>query len=71
MYFCPVAAILAYFPSVPGPVFILKNGSPMLLSWLVQAVCENMTDAGLDRMDYSGHSFRIGTAMADSQAWPV
>ena len=58
---CPVAA-------APGLLFIREDGSPLSRSWLVRAVRENLTEAGLDAMGYSGHSFRIGAATAAAQA---
>ena len=62
---CPVAAILAYMaicPSVPGPLFIFKDGSPLTRERLVKAVRQALSEAGIDTTGYSGYSFRVGAA---------
>ena len=61
-------AYLARRSAAPGLLFIREDGSPLSRSWLVRAVRENLTEAGLDVMGYSGHSFRIGAATAAAQA---
>lgn len=68
---CPVAAILTYLAirsSVPGPLFIKEDGSPLTRSFLVTAVREALSGVGFDVSAYSGHSFRIGAASAAAQA---
>ena len=67
---CPVAAILAYCairPSVPGPFFIFRDGSPLTRDRLVSAVRAALSQAGVDNSQYSGHSFRVGAATTAAQ----
>ena len=62
---CPVTAMLTYFALCGfshGPLFMLRDGRPLLqphFSKLLKAVVEA---AGIDSKRYSGHSFCIGAA---------
>ena len=68
---CPVVALLAYLavrPSVPGPLFIHANGTPLTRSQLVASIRASLLEIGMDTSRFSGHSFRIGAASAAAQA---
>ena len=62
---CPVTAMLGYLalrPSVPGPLFIYEDGSPLSRTRFVRAVRLALQKIGVDASLYGGHSFRIGAA---------
>ena len=62
---CPVAAMLAYLVSrgsLPGPLFVLKNGRFLTRPLFVAAMRQALQSAGVDCLKYAGHSFRIGAA---------
>ena len=62
---CPVSAVLSYLAvrsGVPGPLFILPNGSPLSRNMLITSIRETLALHGVDTTLYSGHSFRIGAA---------
>ena len=62
---CPVTALLAYVGIrgiEPGPLFRLKNGTPLLKSFVVSSVREALHSLGYNQSCYAGHSFRIGAA---------
>ena len=68
---CPVSALLAYLairPPTLGPLFLLESGAPLSRIMLVTSICQALTSTGLDVSRFNGHSFRIGAAMAASQA---
>ena len=68
---CPVTALLSYLalrPAIPGPLFIFPNGSPLSRSHVVSSVRQALLSQGMDTSQYSGHSFRIGTATAAAKA---
>ena len=70
-HICPVHAVLAYLairPSVPGPLFLQANGSPLTRSDLVTAVRAALSGTGRDLSRFTGHSFRIGAATAAAHA---
>ena len=70
MVLCPVAALLAYIavrPSIAGPLFIYKDGTPLTREKLVVAVRHALEQLGHVASQYSGHSFRIGAAT--TAAW--
>ena len=71
MVICPVAALLAYVavrPSMAGPLFIYKDGTPLTRERLVVAVRHALERLGHVASQYSGHSFRIGAATTAAQA---
>ena len=62
---CPVAAMMAYLVSrgsVPGPLFVFKDGRFLTRPRFVSAVRQALQSAGVDCLKYAGHSFRIGAA---------
>lgn len=62
---CPVAAILAYAVqrgTTPSPFFRFSGTQALTRARLVKAVREALSAAGVEAHQYSGHSFRIGTA---------
>ena len=68
---CPVSVLLAYLairPPTPGPLFLLKSGDPLSRTILVAAVRQALVSKKVDISLFNGHSFRIGAAMAASQA---
>ena len=68
---CPVSAMLAYLavrPHIPGPLFILQDGTPLSRVTLVSHLREAITNVGLDATNFSGHNFRIGAASAAAKA---
>ena len=71
MVLCPVAALLAYIavcPSMAGPLFIYKHGSPLTWERLAVTVRHALERSGHVASQYSGHSFRIGAATMAPQA---
>ena len=62
---CPVAAMLTYL-SVRGfdygPLFTTEQGLPLTCAKLVTLLRAALVAAGIDPMQYSGHSFRTGAA---------
>ena len=68
---CPVSAVLAYLairPSVPGPLFVFKDGTPLSRSHLVSHLRGALSQLGIDGTNFSGHSFRIGAASTAAHA---
>lgn len=68
---CPVSALLSYLavrPSMPGPLFIFRDGVPLSRDRLVTSLTQALRAAGVDAAHYSGHSFRIGAATAAAKA---
>ena len=62
-HICPVTAVLAYLairPSVPGPLFLHANGSPLTFSDLVTAVRSALSSTDRDLSRFTEHSFRSG-----------
>ena len=62
---CPVSAVLAYMVKRgkgPGPFFAFRDGSPLTRPRLVSEVKRALSRAGVDHVQYSGHSFRSGAA---------
>lgn len=67
---CPVSSMLGYLairPSMPGPLFLFRDGSTLSRPRLVQALHQALGAAGIDSSGYSGHSFRIGAATTATQ----
>ena len=65
---CPVSAVLAYMVmrgKAPGPLFIFQDDKckPLLRPRFVTEIKRALLAAGIDPKPYSGHSFRIGSAM--------
>ena len=68
---CPVSAILDYLVRRgrdPGPLFIFRDGSSLSRQKLVRQVHLALEQQGISHTGLSGHSFRIGAAMAAAQA---
>lgn len=68
---CPVAALLDYLAqrgSQPGPLFINKDGRPLLKAKFITVVRAALTAAKLPAASYAGHSFRIGAATTAAAA---
>ena len=62
---CPIAAMEAYLSvrgSNPVPLFLWESGVPLSKPSFVKHVRSALEQAGFPAKDYSGHSFRIGTA---------
>ena len=55
-------AYLAVWPSSPGPLFVLHNGTPLSRTRLIQSLQQALRDAGLDDSRFSSHSFHFGAA---------
>lgn len=53
---------LALRKDSPGPLFILKDATPLTRSSLSTMLRATLTQAGLDTEKYSTHSFRSGAA---------
>ena len=67
---CPVAAVIDYMlarGNKEGPLFSWQNGHFLTRQRFVKAVREVLTGAGLQALDYAGHSFRIGAATTAAQ----
>ena len=65
LHACPVQSFLDYVTvrgSENGPLFINKDGSPVLRSYFGKVLCSVIRVCGLDSDRYKGHSFRIGAA---------
>ena len=62
-----VLAYTAVCPGVPGPLFLCEDGSIIIHSHLVTAVCTTLSKAGWNVDGYSGHSFEIQTASVAAQ----
>ena len=63
---CPVAAVLSYLVyrhSWETPFFKFSDGSPLTMAKFVSEFCKALSSAGVQADGYTGHSFRIGTAM--------
>ncbi len=57
---CPVTSVLAYLairPSIPGPLFVHRDGTPLTRPQLVTAVHSALTRFGVQTAGFSGHSF--------------
>lgn len=68
---CPVAAILSYIGvrgTSPGPLFKFSDGSPLTRDSFVRQLRAALSPSGVDPAQYSGHSFRIGTATSTAAA---
>ena len=66
---CPVAALAAYITlrgSGEGPLFMLKNQTPLTRDRFVKMTRDKLSTAGIEASHYSGHSFRIGAATTTS-----
>ena len=64
---CLVSALLAYMVmrgKGPGPLFIFQDGKPLSRPCFVTEIKRALSVAGIDPKPHSGHSFRIGAAMA-------
>ena len=62
---CPVAAVLDYLQvrgTGKGFLFRFKDGTYLTRQRLVKEVRSALVKAGLDQINYCGHSFRIGAA---------
>ena len=60
---CPVFAALAYLaihPPTPGPLFVFQDGTPLSRDRLVSQMRDTLSQLGIDAVNFSGHSFRIG-----------
>ena len=67
---CPVAGILAYFTGrgcTPGPLFTDEQYRPLMKVRFVARIRGLLETAGYPAVQFSGHSFRIGAAMAAAQ----
>ena len=67
MFSAPVAATLGYLairPSLPGPLNLFQDNSPLSRPKLVKSLCHALIAAGIDDSNFNGHSFRIGAATA-------
>ena len=65
---CPVAALLSYIALRglhPGPLFTSREGIPLTRQALVKEIGSALASVGIDPSPFSGHSFRIGAAVAD------
>jgi integrase len=68
---CPVSAVLAYLairPPTPGPLFVFQDGTPLSRDKLVSQLRDALSLLGIDAMNFSGHSFRIGAATTAAKA---
>ena len=68
---CPVSAVLAYLavrPSIPGPLFIFRDGSPLSRVQLISHLRDALSQIGVDVTNFSGHSFHIGAATTAAKA---
>jgi len=62
---CPVKSLLNYMVrrgKKEGPLFLFRNGSYLTRQRLVDAMRKALLKAGLDPVQFCGHSFRIGAA---------
>ena len=62
---CPVAALLTYLAirgASPAPLFQLQDRTPLTKDYFIQKFRAALTDIGLEASQYTGHSFKIGTA---------
>ena len=67
---CLVAAVLAFMvihPDIPGPLFVIVDGSPLSREFLVRSVKTASAATGVDTAGHNGHSFRIEVATAATQ----
>ena len=67
---CPVTAVLAYLTirlSIPGLLFIFKDGSFLSRKWLASRLRQGLQAAGVDATQFSGHNFPIGAATTAAQ----
>ena len=70
---CPVAAVLAYMAwhgmarqtTYKGPLFVLASGQLLTTQKLVDLIKQAIQQASIDLSNYTGHSFRTGTAAAN------
>jgi hypothetical protein len=61
--YCPVARLLAYIQlrgSYPGPLYTLRDGSPVTRSFFTGYFNKSLHHIGLDPLYYKPHSFRVG-----------
>ena len=68
---CPVSAILAYLAirsPIPGPLFLLPDGTPLSRAHFTYHLRQAVQQAGLCPDNFSGHSFRIGAATTAAKA---
>ena len=68
---CPVSSLLAYLaicPATPGPLFLLRSGSPLSRENLVRVVCSDLSSTGIDASLFHGHNFRIHAATTANHA---
>jgi hypothetical protein len=68
---CPVQALKTYFlrrPVTSGPLFIHASGKPLTKQILTIKTRQLLTQAGLNAVDYAGHSYRIGAATTAAEA---
>ena len=68
---CPVTAVLGYLairpPSI-GPLFLFEDGIPLSRTRLITHMRAALSQAGVNTVGYSGHSFRIGAASTAARA---
>ena len=68
---CPVSALLPYLairPQNPGPLFIFRDGTPLSRQPPVVHLRTALKGIGVDVVNYSDHSFRIGAAFTTARA---
>ena len=68
---CPVAAVLYFMASrgySEGPFFRFSNGQPLTKAKLTDHIQQALCSLGLPYQDFTGHSFRIGTATMAANA---
>ena len=68
---CPISAVHSYVAlrgASPGAFFCSAVGIPLAKSRFVELVRSALTQAGVPVAGYTGHSFRIGAAMAAAEA---
>lgn len=66
---CAIEAFKCYIPlrgNAPGPLFVSKNGIPMLRGAFASILKHNLMMSGFSTDLYKGHSFRIGAATTAS-----
>lgn len=68
---CPVSAVMEYLAihqDTPGPFFIDTSRRAVTKSWFVERIREVLVAVGLPKLDFAGHSFRIGAATSAALA---
>ena len=68
---CPVKALQNYImlrPPLPGPLFISASGKALTKQYLTSETRKLLEQAGLNSLNYAGHSYRIGAATTAAKA---